>query len=247
MSPPEKFNLKINDYINTPAKKREYNERHFSEAASRYDVATRMMSLGRDLAWKKRLVTKLPQRENPVCLDLACGTGDVTFMLANKYPHGKIVGLDLTAPMLDRARQRNTFHNVAFLQADMAATGLPDQSVDIITGSYAVRNAPELRQAFTEIHRILRPDGTVMILDFSKPTNKFFQRAQYQVLRHWCGLWGYLLHRNSEVHAYIATSLKLFPNRQGLRCLLKECGFEVHFSERYYLGTLELLLLQKIK
>ena len=93
MTAPAKFNLKIKDYIQTPERKRDYNEQHFSEAASRYDFATRAMSLGRDLAWKRQLIALLPDMAKPVCLDLACGTGDVTFMLAEKYPDGEITGL----------------------------------------------------------------------------------------------------------------------------------------------------------
>ena len=246
MSVSEKFDLKIGDYIETPEKKREYNEQHFSEAASRYDFATRAMSLGRDMAWKRQLIALLPEMEHPDCIDLACGTGDVTFMLADKYPQGKILGLDLTEPMLDLARQRNCSQNAEFLQADMAATGLPDASVDIVTGSYAVRNAPELGQAFKEIHRILRPGGTVAILDFSKPASSLFQKVQYKVLQYWCGLWGFLLHGNAEVHSYIATSLKMYPDREELRNMLRECGFAVKISRRFYFGTLELLILRKI-
>ena len=245
MSDPNKFDLKINDYIETPEKKREYNEQHFSEAASHYDFATRAMSLGRDLAWKRQLIELLPPLEKPCCLDLACGTGDVTFMLAEKYPDGKIVGLDLTEPMLAIARQRNHYAKVEFIKGDMTATGLPDASIDIVTGSYAVRNAPELKSAFVEIHRLLRPGGTLAILDFSKPASRLFQNIQYKVLQSWCGLWGFILHRNAEVHSYIATSLKLYPDRGELRRLLRECGFAVKVSRRFYFGTLELLILQK--
>jgi len=245
MPAPVKFDLKIKDYIQTPERKRNYNEQHFSEAASRYDFATRAMSLGRDMAWKRQLIALLPEMEHPDCIDLACGTGDVTFMLADKYPQGKVLGLDLTEPMLELARQRNYLQHVEFLQADMAATGLPDESVDIVTGSYAVRNAPELGPAFKEIHRLLRPGGTVAILDFSKPASPLFQKIQYNVLQYWCGLWGFLLHGNAEVHSYIATSLKMYPDRGELRSLLDECGFTVKTSRRFYFGTLELLILQK--
>jgi len=245
MSAPNKFDLKINDYIETPEKKREYNEQHFSEAASRYDFATRAMSLGRDMAWKRQLIALLPDQEQPDCLDLACGTGDVTFMLADKYPQGKVLGLDLTEPMLEIARQRNRSERVEFIKGDMAATDLPDASIDIVTGSYAVRNAPELGQAFKEIHRILRPGGTVAILDFSKPASALFQKIQYKVLQYWCGMWGFLLHGNAEVHSYIATSLKLYPDREALRQLLTGCGFKIKTSRRFYFGTLELLILCK--
>jgi len=240
-----KFVLKIRDYIHTPERKREYNEQHFSEASSHYDFATRVMSLGRDAAWKRKLVATLPGFPAPVCVDLACGTGDVSLLLAEKYPAGRVVGIDLTEAMLDLARRRSHAKNIEFLRQDMGATDLPDEFADIVTGSYAVRNAPELCQAFKEIHRILRPGGFVALLDFSKSPKPWFQTLQLLVLKYWCGLWGLILHGNPEVHSYIAASLKNFPDRIRLHNLLQECGFAVSYSRRFYLGTLELLVLQK--
>jgi len=245
MSESGKFSLKIRDYLHAPERKREYNEQHFSEAASHYDFATRAMSLGRDTAWKRQLVAALPNYPAPVCVDLACGTGDIAFLLADKYRDGRILGIDLTEPMLALARQRNRSPHVEFERGDMAETGLADGSVDIVTGSYAVRNAADLQPAFAEIHRILRPGGFVALLDFSKPPSRWFQNLQYLVLKYWCGLWGLLLHGNPEVHAYIAASLKAFPDREQLRCLVEESGFVVSHSRSFYFGVLELLVLQK--
>jgi demethylmenaquinone methyltransferase/2-methoxy-6-polyprenyl-1,4-benzoquinol methylase len=245
MATGKKFTLKIKDYIHTPELKREYNERHFGEAAKRYNFATRAMSLGRDLAWKRRLVAALPELQKPVCVDLACGTGDVTALLAARYPRGQVIGIDLTEEMLELARRRSTPANLSYRRGDMMQTRLETSSVDIVTGSYALRNAPELGTALTEIRRILKPGGTVALLDFSKPPNRWFQAWQYQLLKNWCGLWGLLLHGNSEVHAYIATSLTLYPDREQLRLQLEEAGFSLQQSAKFYLGTLELLLLQK--
>ncbi len=245
MSANNKFNLKIKDYLHTPERKREYNEQHFSEAASRYDFATRAMSLGRNIVWKRQLVAALPQFPSPVCVDLACGTGDITFLLAEKYPAGQIVGIDLTEPMLELARKRCDSDNIEFVRQDMAETDFPDESVDIVTGGYAVRNAAELHQAFMEINRILKPGGFVALLDFSKPPNPWFQRLQFLILKYWCGLWGLLLHGNPEVHAYISASLKTFPARGELRQLISETGFVVSHSRQFYFGTLELLVLRK--
>ncbi len=245
MATNSKFSLKIRDYIHTPERKREYNEQHFGEAARHYDFATRAMSLGRDMVWKRKLVAALPRFPAPVCVDLACGTGDVTLLLADRYPAGRVIGIDLTGAMLKLARQRSHAGNVEFLQQDMGATDLPDELADIVTGSYAVRNAPEFQQAFTEIYRILRPGGFVALLDFSKSPKPWFQKLQLIVLKYWCGLWGLILHRNPEVHSYIASSLKNFPDRIQLHNQLQECGFAISYSKRFYLGTLELLVLQK--
>lgn len=241
----EKFSLKIRDYINSPETKREYNQQHFGEAAKHYDLATRAMSLGRDMAWKRKLIAALPEASQPVCVDLACGTGDVSYLLAERYPHGRITGLDLTEKMLDLARKRHSADNLSFVRGDMGRTQLDDLSVDIVTGSYAVRNAPDLRESFAEIRRILKPDGVVALLDFSKPPSRWFQKIQYWVLRYWCGFWGLMLHGNPEVHSYIAASLKVYPDRNDLRRLLAENGFRVTTARRFYLGTLELLVLRK--
>jgi ubiquinone/menaquinone biosynthesis methyltransferase len=245
VSKSSKFALKIKDYINSPERKREYNEQHFSEAANHYDFATRAMSLGQDAAWKRQLVAVLPPLTAPVCVDLACGTGDIAFLLAEKYPAGRIVGIDLTEPMLELARKRSDSINIEFVRRDMGATGFADESADIVTGGYAVRNAAELSQAFLEIHRILKPGGFVALLDFSKPPSPWFQRLQYLILKYWCGLWGFLLHGNPEVHSYISASLKTYPDRKQLRELIAKTGFVVSDSRQFYFGTLELLLLQK--
>jgi demethylmenaquinone methyltransferase/2-methoxy-6-polyprenyl-1,4-benzoquinol methylase len=163
----DKFTLKINDYIHSPEGKKNYNEEHFNEAARHYDFATRAMSLGQDMAWKRQLVESLPSLDQPICVDLACGTGDITFMLAEKYAAEKVVGIDLTEAMLELARKRNTANNVEFRRGDMGATELPDHYADIVTGSYAIRNAPDLKQALREI----RPSNPAVLWLYSISPN----------------------------------------------------------------------------
>ena len=93
--------------IDTPEKKRLFNQQHFAVSAKRYDLATRAMSLGRDRSWKKHLIAALPQGGTPTCLDLATGSGDVALLLAQAYPKGQVTGIDLTAEMLQLAQERN--------------------------------------------------------------------------------------------------------------------------------------------
>ena len=107
------------DYLRTPTAKREYNELLFAEVAKRYDLVTRALSLGRDQAWKRALLDSLPTSPRPVCVDLACGTGDVSFALAQRYPQGTVCGIDLTPEMLHIAQARNRFPNVTLELGDM--------------------------------------------------------------------------------------------------------------------------------
>ncbi|MFZ4855500.1 MAG: ubiquinone/menaquinone biosynthesis methyltransferase [Desulfuromonadaceae bacterium] len=239
--------LKINTRIDDPAKKRLFNEQHFTEAASRYDIATRAMSLGRDQNWKKLMVAALPEISTPRCVDLACGTGDIAFLLGERFPPGQITGIDLTADMVTLADQRNRFNNIEFACRDMAETGFAEASVDIVTGSYALRNAPDLALALQEVNRILKPGGHAAFLDFSKSSLPLQQTAQYWLLKCWCGLWGTLLHGNPTIHAYIADSLEQFPPRDEYHQLIRRTGFAIVSSRSFYFGMLELLVIKKVK
>jgi demethylmenaquinone methyltransferase/2-methoxy-6-polyprenyl-1,4-benzoquinol methylase len=236
----EGFDLKFRDCLHAPERKRRFMERHFGVAASRYDFATRAMSLCRDPAWKRLLARALPEIASPSCVDLACGTGDLSFLLARRFPAGRVVGLDIAEPMLRIARRRSRSGNVSFLRRDMCATGIPGGSVDIVTGSYALRNAPDLGGAVAEIRRILKPGGAAAFLDFSRPGDPRFFPFRELLLRTWCGFWGLLLHGNREIHGYIADSLSAFPDREELLALFRRHGFSRVSSRRFFLGVVEL-------
>jgi len=240
-----RFRLKAREWLDVPGRKRTYNERHFAEAARRYDVATRAMSLGRDAAWKRSLVASLPDLPSPSCVDLACGTGDVAFLLAERYPDGVVIGVDLSGPMLAIAQGRNRFPIVRFERGDLCALPFPDGSVDVVTGSYALRNAPDLRESLAEVHRVLKPGGVAAFLDFSNPESPLLRRLQYLLLRGWCGLWGFLLHGTPEIHGYVAESLRSFPDRGRLPEIFREHGFGVSASRRFFLGITGVMVLQK--
>lgn len=241
----QRFTLKIGDHLNSADKKRFYNKQLFAEIAPRYNFITRVLSFWCDAAWKRNLVAALPAEEKPFCLDLACGTGDLTLLLADKYPHGRIVGLDITEPMLVLARARSTHPNVQFINQDMNFLKFDPKSADIISGGYALRNAPDLGTTVDEIHRVLKPGGIAAFLDFSKPVGRFSQHLQYWVLKIWTGIWGVVLHRNHEVYGYIAESLRRFPDREALRRMLEDKGFTIVDSQLYFLGITDLLVIRK--
>ena len=186
----EKFTLRARDYLGTSDGKKHFNEKHFAESAPRYDFATRALSLCQDASWKRQLVAALPGTASPVCVDVACGTGDVTFLLADRYGAGEFTGVDLTREMIALASRRNRHPDVRFICGEMSRLDMEDGSVDIITGSYAIRNAPDLGEALAEFHRVLKPGGTLAILDFCKPGSPFFQALQFHLLRLWGGLLG---------------------------------------------------------
>jgi ubiquinone/menaquinone biosynthesis methyltransferase len=240
-----RFTLRIGNHLDTPEQKRCYNEKVFAEIAPRYDFITRALSLCRDSSWKRDLIAALPALDAPLCLDLACGTGAIAFSLARKYPDGRVAGLDLAAPMLDLASRRNKFPKVHFVRMDMGRLAFAAESADLVTGGYALRNAPDLETAMEEIQRVLKPGGVAAFLDFSKPEGRLAQRIEYWILKLWGGFWGILLHRNPEVYGYIAESLARFPDRLRLRSAFREKGLAVVFSRLYFLGITELVVVKK--
>jgi ubiquinone/menaquinone biosynthesis methyltransferase len=229
-----------------PLYKRALNASLFTLIAPRYECATMLLSAGQDSCWKQLLVDSLPPFPAAVIVDMACGTGALTRRLRLRYPGAQLCALDLTAAMVQQARRLLPgAWRISLVQQDMGALGLAGGSVDIITAGYALRNAPHLPTAVAECARILRPGGTLGILDFSNPVNPLHRWLNSQLLLRWGQLWGLFLHRQPCIYAYIAHSLKRFPHRQGLRRLLKQHGLHEVVSMRRFFGIIEILVVQK--
>lgn len=234
----------IRSSIQTPDGKRQYNQGLFTRVAHEYDLATRAMSLGRDRIWKRRLVAMLPDHPAPACVDLACGTGDVVEALGSRFVHSRVIGVDLTPAMLEVARQRCPQARHEFVCRDMCQTGLAEGCADVVTGSYALRNAPVLDEALREVRRLLRPGGCAAFLDFAKSPRRWQQSLQLPLLKAWGGFWGLLIHGDPE-HAYIAESLRQFPDRVALRAVFQRHGLRLTRSRACFGGMLEILVLTR--
>jgi len=239
------FSLRSRDYLDTPDRKRYYNEKLFTEVAPRYDLITRLLSFGRDRAWKAAMIKALPDGDPGLCVDLACGTGDLVAALHQKYSHARVIGIDLTPAMIERARRQVGGAGVAFEVGDMGRLRFADHEVDVITGGYALRNAPDIGATLREIHRVLKPGGVAAFLDFSKPVTRGGQAAGYYLLKGWGGCWGLILHRHADVYGYIAESLAKYPNRDTLRAMMAEAGLPVIASRAYFGGMLEWIICRK--
>ena len=127
----------------------------------------------------------------------------------------------------------------------MHALPFEDQSVEVVTGGYALRNAPDLDRTIREIDRILRPGGIAAFLDFSKPPSRVGQAVHHAVLKTWGGFWGLMLHGNADVYGYIADSLRFFPDRVELQERFRKQHFTLRSRHPLYGGLLELLTFKK--
>lgn len=241
-------NKMIQNFKNSPDNpeyKKSYNQELFTEVAPLYDRITKVLSLCHDAGWKRKLIALLPSREYSQCLDIACGTGDIAFALAQSFPKANVIGLDLTPDMITYAQSKNRHAHVTFMLGDMCQLSQPDASIDLVTGGYALRNAPDLKTVLIQIHRVLKPGGIAAFLDFSKPASKPLQKAEYHLLKMWGGLWGLVFHKNPSVYGYIADSLARYPDREQLHALLRSSGFDMLTSQRLFGGITEIIICSK--
>jgi demethylmenaquinone methyltransferase/2-methoxy-6-polyprenyl-1,4-benzoquinol methylase len=242
------MNLKLNNnpaLLSSPGSKRDYNRVLFAEVAPKYSRITRLMSFFRDAAWKKFLISQLPEEIDGPVLDVASGTGDLTVLAAHRWPGAILVGCDISLAMLSHARRPSGADTFLLSCQDMSSLAVGTQSAAIITGGYALRNAPDIRTTLGECFRVLKPGGTAGFLDFSRSPNAIRFFISYWLLRLWGGFWGLAMHGNPAVYAYIAESLSLFPNRDTLRGILAETGFVNIGFHRRMGGLIDIIIIHK--
>ncbi len=236
------MNHRSKDFLTESAAKRAYNRWLFRIVASRYGIVTRALSFGMDSSWKKWLVSHVPQTRSPRVIDIAAGNADLAMSIVKKMPHARIAAADITPEMFFAPRAYPLPASISFSVQDMWALGFKTACADIVTGGYALRNAPDLSATIAEVRRILRPGGTAAFLDFSKSPNVLLARIEYVLLAFWGSLWGLLLHGKPEIYAYIAKSLLVFPDSPALHSLLASYGLRVTKSKRFFFGIIEILI-----
>jgi demethylmenaquinone methyltransferase/2-methoxy-6-polyprenyl-1,4-benzoquinol methylase len=225
-----------------PSFKRAYLRTLFAVVAPRYFIATRVLSFFRDRSWKRFLIAKAGAAVPERVLDIATGSGDLAVLAAAKWPAALIVGADLSLAMLAAGRRRPETGALHLTCMDMSALGVRSHSIDLITGGYALRNAPDLTAALSEIVRVLKLGGTAAFLDFSRSPNRAVFFVQYWVLKVWGAFWGIMLHGNPAIYAYIAESLRLFPDREELRGKMIAAGFTRVLLYRRMFGLIDVIV-----
>ena len=236
---------KTRDALRDPDTKREINRDLFDRIARRYDLITRILSLGRDSSWKRSLVAQLPEEAPEVCLDLATGSGDIAALLAERYQSATIRALDLSSEMISVAQRRLPSERYEFTCGDIDRLPYPDESADLVTGGYALRNVPDLGKALAQIHRVLKPGGSAFFLDFVQPPRGVKRVVQHMLLNIWGSLVGLLIHCRPSTYRYIPQSLKNYPSRRELQDLFEKAGFEILGRKSHFFGIMERQELRK--
>ena len=201
----------------------------FSGIARRYDLINDLQSFGLHRCWKNRLVKMARPHALEKALDICCGTGDIAFALAKH--EAEIVGLDFSEAMLVIAeskvqRSKSIIHNPRFFRGDAQKIPFPDESFDIVTVGYGLRNLADWELGLKEMCRVAKPGARILSLEFGKPENAMWRKIYFAYLRCFVPLLGKIFSNNSAAYAYILESLKHFPAQNGIAAKMKELKLE---------------------
>jgi demethylmenaquinone methyltransferase / 2-methoxy-6-polyprenyl-1,4-benzoquinol methylase len=205
-----------------------YLDSIFGSIAPRYDLVSRLLSLGQDLRWKARAFRALPRLspEDRV-LDLATGSAAVPLLLQRARFRGTIVGLDRSAPMLAEGRSRwPRPGGSTFVRGDLATLPFVDGSFDAVTMSYALRYASDTPGVLREVYRVLKPGGSFVCLDFGVPRSRLYRMLCMGYLLAFGTLWGLVLHGRPGAYWHIVESLAVHPGQRAVVESMGDAGLE---------------------
>ncbi|MEO7273386.1 MAG: ubiquinone/menaquinone biosynthesis methyltransferase [Vicinamibacterales bacterium] len=224
MNAPPRVRPGLRASLSTPQAKRRYVRRLFSTIADRYDLITSFLSYGQDRRWKRRLTTLADVRPGMQALDLACGTGDIAYAL--QAGGAVTTGLDITPRMLELGAAKQTSGSrPRWIAGDMMALPFASAQFDVVTTGYGIRNVPVIQGALDEIHRVLKPGGLFLSLDFNRPSNLAVRAIYLSYLTVVGSSLGFVLHGDPDTYRYIPESIKRYPGAVAVCGLLRECGF----------------------
>ena len=202
-------------------------EAMFTAIAGKYDLNNRLHSLWQDQRWRKRAVELSGVTENSSVIDVACGTGDlsIAFKLSGA---GHVTGIDFTSAMLDLALTKSTIAGteIVFQQGDAMDLKLEDESADVVSIAFGIRNVQEPERAIKEFYRILKPGGTLIILEFSTPPNsviRFFNDVYTKNIMPFTAT--LIAGDTSGAYQYLPKSVATFSTAEELANSVERCGF----------------------
>jgi demethylmenaquinone methyltransferase/2-methoxy-6-polyprenyl-1,4-benzoquinol methylase len=243
----------------SPERKAFYVQDMFGRIAHRYDLMNRLMTLGRDRAWRRYTVSQLglvkgqpvPAGQSPapsLVLDVATGTGDLAFEALRQYPGAWVYGLDFVPQMLDLARQkavalgqdmpqRSEHRSLHLLAGDALRLPFVDGTFDGVVTGFAMRNVTDIPAAFAEMARVTRPGGRVACLEIAKPSTPLFRQLFALYFYRLVPLLGGLITGQRSAYTYLPHSLTAFLTPDEIVKVMCQTGWRDVRYKRLMLGT----------
>ncbi|QXP64206.1 bifunctional demethylmenaquinone methyltransferase/2-methoxy-6-polyprenyl-1,4-benzoquinol methylase UbiE [Polaribacter sp. R2A056_3_33] len=219
---------KINPYKDSKLGKKEQVAQMFDNISENYDGLNRVISLGIDVKWRKKVVKIVGQNNPKQILDIATGTGDLAIMMAALNPD-RIVGLDISEGMLEVGKQKiakaNLSDKIEMVVGDSEEMPFADNTFDAITVSFGVRNFANLDKGIKEIVRVLKPTGVLVILETSNPTKFPFKQGYKLYTNLFLPVVGKLFSKDKVAYSYLSESANSFPFGEAFNNILQKNGF----------------------
>lgn len=220
-----------------PEDKATYVQTMFTAIADKYDFLNSLLSFGQDRAWRKFAVSKCSLSPGAMALDIATGTGEMACLLAQYNSGSSVVGIDFCPAMLAKAmaklRTRPDRKRIYFVSGDALRLPFPDNTFDCVTIGFALRNVASVTDAFREMTRVVRPGGTVVSLELTRPASWLVRTIYYVYLCRIAPWVGGLISGKREAYTYLPQSILEFPSPLEMKRIMEAAGLER--VDTYYL------------
>jgi len=220
--------------------KKKQVENMFDRIAFRYDFLNRFLSAGIDVSWRKKAIRELKELQPLNLLDVATGTGDFAIASYKILNPVKITGIDISEGMLDLGRKKieklGLEDKIQLLKGDSEAILFADNSFDAITVAFGVRNFENLEKGLSEIYRVLKPGGKLIVLEFSKPSLPVIKSLYKFYMKFVTPKVGKLISKNNEAYKYLNDSVQQFPEKETFTNILKKIKYRNSFYKTLSLG-----------
>lgn len=213
--------------VNEPLSDKKDVWKVFDSIASRYDLTNRILSLGQDVLWRRKVAGFLPSGNDLSLLDLATGTGDLLFSLIATNRIKKAVGVDMAEGMLDIARKKAlaSSKELSFLRGDACCLPFEENVFDAVSIAFGIRNVESVNRCLDQIYRVLRKGGRAIILEFSLPSSTLVRKFYLAYFRHVLPRLGGIISGDYRAYKYLNESVEDFPYGEGFVRLMRNAGF----------------------
>lgn len=220
---------RINPYDSDSRPKSEQVRDMFDNIAPAYDFMNRAMTFGIDRRWRRIAVDMVARNPHDSILDIATGTGDLAMLLARRTQARRITGLDLSQGMIDIGRRKieraGLAGRIELICGDSLAMPFADAQFDAITVAYGVRNFADLLAGYREMARVLKPGGTLTVIELCTPTARLVRPLYRLYTRRIIPLMGRLVSKDVRAYSYLPESIAAVPQRAGMTALMEQAGF----------------------